>query len=255
MIGDKQQEQGFVTVATKVSENMARVLNQIARKKGIKVYELMQLVCWFLVRYTSDEHNLNEDINRLMIMFHSEVGWKEAFNLCNPTGENEVAQELLILQQPGKRGFGAVLVDKPFMGKWTQTENVNHLVERVIEVCLPDVYKRLRLLATEMDCQSLAEALIMMADAQTIEWLNEQNRREMEGAANMHDYAGAIEYGQKYVRHPNRTPDSVAKQMSIHFDESDLPDLPELQDNEGEFKGNADDGFKYDGFRPFDQEP
>ena len=41
MIGDKQQEQGFVTVATKVSESMAHVLNQIARAKGIKVYKTM----------------------------------------------------------------------------------------------------------------------------------------------------------------------------------------------------------------------
>ena len=253
MVGDNQKEQGFVTVATKVSENMARVLNQIAKKKGIKVYELMQLVCWFLVRYTSDEHNLNEDINRLMIMFHSEVGWKEAFNLCNPTVDNEVAQELLILQQPGKRGFGAVLVDKPFMGKWTQTENVNRIVERIIEVCLPDVYKRLRLLATEKDCKSLAEVLIMMADAQTIEWLNEQNRREMEGAANMHDYAGAIEYGKKHKRVPHYDPDS-AEQQRIHFEPDDVPDLPELDDNEGEFKGNADDGL-IDGVRPFDVEP
>ena len=35
MVGDNQKEQGFVTVATKVSESMARVLNQIARKKGM----------------------------------------------------------------------------------------------------------------------------------------------------------------------------------------------------------------------------
>ena len=71
MIGDNQKEQGFVTVATKVSPEMARVLNQIARAKGIKVYELMQLVCWFLVKYTSDEHNLSEDMQKLMILFHS----------------------------------------------------------------------------------------------------------------------------------------------------------------------------------------
>ena len=91
----------------------------------------------------------------------------------------------------------------------------------------------------------------MMADAQTIEWLNEQNRREMEGAANMHDYAGAIEYGRRTKRVPHYDPDSV--QQRIHFDESDVPDLPELDDNEGEFKGDADDGL-IDGVRPFDVE-
>ena len=256
MIGENQKDQGFVTVATKISENMARVLNQIARKKGIKVYELMQLVCWFLIRFTSDEHNLSEDINRLMIMFHSDVGWKNAFNLCNPTIESEVAQELLILQQPGKRGFGAVLVDKPFMGTWTQTENVNHIVERVIEVCLPDVYKRLRILATEMDCQSLVEVLVSMADTNTTEWISEQNRREMEGVSNMHDYAGAIEYGNKYKRVPHRTPDSVANQQQqrIVFDDYDreVSDY-EAKDWEGEHTGNADEVL-IEGIKSFEQE-
>ena len=72
-------------------------------------------------------------------------------------------------------------------------------------------------------------------------------------AANMHDYAGAIEYGKKTKRIPHYDPDS-AQQQRIHFDESDVPDLPELNDNEGEFKGDADDGL-IDGVRPFDVEP
>ena len=236
MIGDKQKEQGFVTVATKVSESMARVLNLIARKKGIKVYELMQLVCWFLVRYTSDEHNLSEDINRLMIMFHSESGWKDAFNLCNPSVETEVAQELLILQQPGKKGFGAVLVDKPFMGKWTQTENVNQIVERVIEVCMPDVYEHLRELATNMECTSLTEALITLADAKSIEYLNERNRREMEGCV-LNDCGKQYQYGARTKRVPHYSPDSNPYQQTIHFDDNDskLADY-EAEGWEGEYR-------------------
>ena len=253
MIGENQKEQGFVTVATKVSESMARVLNQIARAKGIKVYELMQLVCWFLVKYTSDEHNLSEDMQKLMILFHSEVGWKEAFNLCNPSADTEIAQEILILQQTDKRGFGAVMVDKPFMGKWTETENVNQIVERALNVCLPDVYLRLRRLATKKDMQ-IVELLVDMVDNETLEYINEENRREMEGAANMHDYAGAIEYGNKHKRVPHRTPDSLNLQQKIVFDDGDREVVDyEAQGWEGEHKGNSDDGM-IDGVRPFDQE-
>ena len=46
MIGDNQKEQGFVTVATKVSESMARVLNEIARAKGIKVGMIRPITLW-----------------------------------------------------------------------------------------------------------------------------------------------------------------------------------------------------------------
>ena len=76
----------------------------------------------------------------------------------------------------------------------------------------------------------------------------------MPGYGENHDYGKAIEYGHKFKRKPHRTPDSVEnQQQTIHFDENDVPDLPELQDNEGEFKGNSDDGL-IDGVRPFDQE-
>ncbi len=253
MVGEKQQEQGFVTVATKVSESMARVLNQIARAKGIKVYELMQLVCWFLVRFTSDKHNLSEDINRLMILFHSEVGWKDAFNLCNPTAETEIAEEILILQQAGKRGFGAVKVRKPFMGKWEETENVNEIAERVLNVCLPNIYLRLRRLAIMKGVQ-VVELLSEMVDNETLEFINEQNRQEMQGAT-MTDTGKDYGYGQKTKSLNHRTPDSLANaQQRIQFDDDDreVADY-EAQGWEGEHKGNSDDGL-IDGIRPFDVE-
>ena len=95
----------------------------------------------------------------------------------------------------------------------------------------------------------------MMADAQTIEWLNEQNRREMEGAANMHDYAGSIEYGKRMKRVPHRTPDSLNLQQKIVFDGDDRDTANmEAEDWEGEHKGNSDDGL-IDGIKPFDVEP
>ena len=253
MIGDNQKEQGFVTVATKVSESMAHVLNQIARAKGIKVYELMQLVCWFLVKYTSDEHNLSEDMQKLMILFHSEVGWKEAFNLCNPSADTEIAQEILILQQTDKRGFGAVMIDKPFMGKWTETENVNQIVARVLNVCLPDVYMRLRRLATMKGVQVI-EQLAEMVDNETFEYINEQNRLEMQGAT-MTDTGRGYAYGAKTKSLKHRTPDSLANsQQRIQFDDDDrdVADY-EAQGWEGEHKGNSDDGL-VDGTRPFTEE-
>lgn len=233
---DKDKKKGFVPVATKVSREAARVLNLIAKKKGMEVYELMQLVCSFLVRYTSDQHNMSEEMNRLMILFHSEVGWKDAFNLCNPTAETEVAEEILILQQKGKKGFGAVKIMKPYMGTWLQTENALDIVERVIEVCIPSAYKSLRELATTKGCDRVGEALVSLADAQNVEYLNEQTRREMEGAV-MADNNKALNYGAKTKQLHHRTPDSVALQQPIIFDDNDrtIADY-ESQDWEGEFR-------------------
>ena len=262
---EQKREKDFVTVATKVSPEMASVLNLIARQKNITVYELMQLVCWFLVRYTSDRHNMSDEMNKLMMMFHNEVGWKDAFNRCNPTAETEVCEEILIMQQTGKSGFGAVKIQKPWMGAWLQTDNQLDIVERVLEVCLPAVYKHLRELADTMDCKRVGEALVALADDQTIEYLNEQTRREMEGAVK-NDYGRAVEYGNRSKRIPHYTPDeNPYHQQRIVFDDDDADTADrEVHDfqgqyqykpNEGEHRGNADEGFEYDGFRPFGVEP
>lgn len=229
MIGEQEDNSKFVNVSTKVRPETAEVLNRIAMSRGIKVYELLQLMCQVLVRATSDTHNLSDEINRILILFHSEPGWKDAFNLCNPTAENEVAEEVLIIQQKDKKGFGAVKVEKPFMGDWTQTENSDQIVSRVLEVCMPGVYRRIRRLGAAMQCQSLTDLLITLTDAHTIMQLEEEDRREMEAANNYTDNGRQYAYGQRTKIHHHRTPDGeAARQQRIQFGADDVPDLPEL---------------------------
>lgn len=219
-----------MTVATKISPESAEVLNRIARSRGMEVYELLQLMCQVLIRSTSDIHNLSDEINQLLILFHSEPGWKDAFNICNPTAETEIAEEILILQQKDKKGFGAIKVTKPWMGEWTQTENAEYIVGRVLEVCMPGVIKRIRELGASMGCKSLTQLLITLTDAKEILHLEEQDRREMEAANDYTDNGRRYAYGQRTRIHHHRTPDGeAARQQRIRFNADDVPDLPELE--------------------------
>ncbi len=227
----EQEDNGkFVNVSTKVSPETAETLNRIAKSRGMKVYELLQLMCWVLVRATSDVHNLSDEINRILVLFHAEPGWKDAFNLCNPTAQSEVVEEILILQQEGKKGFGAVKVTKPWMGEWLQTENADNIVSRVLEVCMPGVSQRIRQLGRDMQCTSLTDLLITLTDARTIMHLEEQDRREMEAANDFTENGRRYAYGQRTKIHHHRTPDGeAARQQRIQFDTDDVPDLQELE--------------------------
>jgi hypothetical protein len=60
-----------------------------------------------------------------------------------------------------------------------------------------------------MDVDSLSELLLLMLDAQTTEWLNEQDAIEMKGEA-MYDSRGRkIEYGKRTKQKQHRTPDTL----------------------------------------------
>jgi hypothetical protein len=180
-------------------------------------------------------------------MMESDVGWQKAFNIANPNGL-KVAQVILILEQEGRKGFGAVMIDRPFFGDARQTECVDSILERVTEVTMRGIYRRLRLMGAKMDCQSLSDVLLTMIDAQTILDLDEGFRAELPGMGDYNYNGKQIAYGKKTKAKQHRTPDSVAQDQRIKFDDYDreVADY-EVQDWEGEHRGNADEGYAIHG--------
>jgi predicted DNA-binding ribbon-helix-helix protein len=81
----QDRREGYQTVATKISNMAYERLNKIARKKGLTIYELIQMVCDTLIRYMDDRHNLSEEMERAMSIFEHLTGWADALNLADPT--------------------------------------------------------------------------------------------------------------------------------------------------------------------------
>lgn len=239
----------FQVIATKVSATTKELIGRLCRKKGLTEYEMLQMMCDCLVRYMDDRHNLTPELEQAMAMFEHMVGWKDAYNLADPTTEGEVQEAVYITadREGRRRGFRAHMVTKPFMGQWEQTDNAVTIYERMTEVLMPEIYRKLRLLAVDMDCTSIVELMHTMIDAQTIMELNSDFRREFEDA-NRSDYGRPIEYGQRTRQKKHRTPDSLASDQRIKFTPEDVPDIQELKHDSGE---NMENNM---GFRPFDQE-
>ena len=261
MIGEQNsQESGFKNVSTKVPVWVADLLNIICKARGTDVYGLLKLVLEFIIETAKVNGPVPPQMQTILNMLKMDVDWNKAFAFSDPTAQMDVAQVILILQQhDGKQprhGFGLCMIDKPFLPGETPTMTlcVDDILERVVEITMAGLSKQLRQVGETIKSESLRETLTVMCDEQLLHYLRELDANEMPGFGDRHDYGKVIEYDQKYKRLRHRTPDSIANsQQRIHFDESDVPDLPELQDNEGEFKGNGDDGL-IDGVRPFDVE-
>lgn len=225
MIGNQNNNEKYNVLSTKISPAMAEVFNQICDALKVDTYHIMQQFAYTFIRACSPQHQLSPEIQKVLTMLESDAAWQHAFNICNPDGL-EVSQVILILEQKGKKGFGAVMVDKPFMSHATQTECVDDIVERVIEVCMKGIYRRLRRLAVDMDCQHLSDLLITMTDAQDIHNLAEADAQEMQGPNNFTDYGKEYAYGKKTKSKHRRTPDSLAQQQQrIKFKPEDTPDI------------------------------
>ena len=244
----KRDDVKFVPMGTKISPSAAVVWDAICQARQTDTYHMLQYFIYTMIKAAADPHGINPDIQKILTMLNTDAGWQKAFNLCAPNVKTKVAQVVLILEQEGKEGFGAVMIDKPFMGNATYTTCVDDILERVAEVSMPGLYKQLRQIGIDLDSQSLRETLTLLCDSQQVENLNNSDKAELPGYGNYHDYGKPIEYGQRTKRKKHRTPDSLANsQQPIRFTEEDKQTAQDELDS-------GKDMDKEMGFRPFGSE-
>lgn len=220
----KESNRKYIVKNTKICTSLDQVFDRLCEIKGSDTYHVLQWFAYTFIRASSPLHELSPEIQKLMTLMECEYSWQHAFNLCNPDGL-KVSQVVLILEQQKKKGFGAVMVDKPFMDSARQTECVDDIVERMLEVCMPGVWRRLRLLAAEMQCTHLSDLLITMIERQRDINLEDADRAEMTGPGNYTDFGRVYEYGRKTKSvHHKTIKENEAKPQKIQFKPEDTPE-------------------------------
>lgn len=238
---NQNNKDNYALLQTKISPQQADLLDAICNALGVNTYQIFQMFFYTLCKASAPMHELSPEIRKLMTLMETDAGWAEAFNMANPD-RLKVAQVVLILEQKDHKGFGAVMIDRPFMSDARMTECVDDILERVCEVTMHGIYRRLRLIGAEHDCTNLSDILLTMVDAQTVLDMDEASKIEMKGEA-LYDYRGRpIKYGARTKAKQHRTPDSLArdqriKQQTIVFDDSDR----ETADNEVKLNDREDE--------------
>ncbi len=215
-------DEKFVPMGTKISPAAAEVWNAICDSMGTDTYHMLQNFIYTMIRAAADPHTLNPDIQKILTMLEADAGWQKAFNLCAPNLKAKVSQVVLILEQEGRKGFGAVMIDKPFMGEATMTECTDDILERVCEVTMRGIYRRLRLLGARMECNNLSDVLLTMIDSQTMMQLDGELQNELPQAGDRADNGKTYAYGKRTKSKYRRTIDGVAnRQQRIVFNDDD----------------------------------
>ena len=241
MIGE-DNNQGFEPKGTKISPAMAVVWDAVCEALGTNTYDLIQQFIYSMIRAASEQHEKSPEIQRLMDALDLDPGWQNAINLCAPNGKLKISQMVLIVEQEDKQGFGMVMLNKPYMGDVTQTENVNLIIERVLEVGLKKIYRKLRMIKADMRVNWLSDVLASMIDAQDLLNAEQADREELPGMGDHTVNGKRIIYGNKAKAKQHRTPDSLDadkryQQTHIAFDDYDreVADM-EVADWEGEHR-------------------
>ena len=227
---------------TKISPAMAVVWDAVCEALGTNTYDLIQQFIYAMIRAASEQHDKSPEIQRLLDALDLDPGWQNAINLCAPNGKLKISQMVLIVEQNDKQGFGMVMLNKPYMGDVTQTENVNLIIERVLEVGLKKIYRKLRIIKADMRVNWLSDVLASMIDAQDLLNAEQADREELPGMGDHTVNGKRIIYGNKAKAKHHRTPDSLDadkryQQTHIVFgdDDREIADY-EVKDWEGEHR-------------------
>ena len=222
----EQNNQNFEPKGTKISPAMAVVWDAVCEALGTNTYDLIQQFIYAMIRAASEQHDKSPEIQRLLDALDLDPGWQNAINLCAPNGKLKISQMVLIVEQEDKQGFGMVMLNKPYMGDVTQTENVNLIIERVLEVGLKKIYRKLRMIKADMRVNWLSDVLASMIDAQDLLNAEQADRDELPGMGDHTMNGKRIIYGNKAKAKQHRTPDSLDadkryQQTNIVFGDDD----------------------------------
>lgn len=221
MNNNNDDNKKFAEMATKISPAAAEVWNEICEARKTNTYHMLQNFIYTMIRAAADYHALNPDIQKILTMLETDAGWQKAFNLCAPNADTRVAQVVLILEQKDRKGFGAVMIDKPFMGDAQMTECTDEILERVTEVTMPGIYRRVRLLGGQMDCNNLSDVLLTLIERQSNEEIDRQNQQEMQGPSNYTDYGKEYAYGKRTKVKHHKSVDMYDRQQRISFSDAE----------------------------------
>lgn len=199
-------------IATKISIPTFRRLTKILHRVGVTSYTLMQNFIDVFIRYGDDRHNLTPEMEELMTAFEHCDGWDKQFNLADPDARPQITEATYYLRDKEKRGVRVVHVELPFFGHWSQTWNIQMILEKFLCLTFPSLYKRLRALAVVRDCTSILELLIQVVN----EYESEENKAELRRPF---EDAERSEWGRK----PHTQPYKIKHRHTV--DEMDSPDL------------------------------
>ena len=213
-----KDEGNFVSVAGKISTWSYGRIMRILKRKGLNIYQMIQNFCDTIIRYMDDKHNRTPDVEKAMNMFEGMIGWENNFNLCDPNTKPEISEATYYLsdftKDKEKKGVRVVHVERPLMDKWTQTFNVQQILERFMCLTFPSLYRRLRFIAVCRECTSILELLIDIVGELEREEDKKELLRDFEDA-DRGDFGQKPHEGQPYKRPYEASQDTLFKDELI----------------------------------------
>lgn len=193
-----KEKEKYEMMQTKVSPETFKRIKQIEEKLHMKAYGIIQMMVDCIVRYMDDRHNLTPEMEQAMSIFEHMVGWASALNLADPSVAKEIGEATYYLYDKDgkKKGVRGVHITRPYFTEWKQDFNIQHILERNLELLIPETYERMRRVCAQLGFDSMLEFFNFVVDHFSQEQDIAELRSIFEDAARA-DNGKEVAYGQR----------------------------------------------------------
>ena len=155
-------------ISARVSIEFKARLESLCEQYGFSINILVKLLAETFLRNADKEHNISEDLMKVIRLFENIPGWKKSVCLSDGIDGMEITEAFYVLKQPKKRGSRIVHVSMPLLKNdeegWTENFNIQQQLERFMELTNESLYKHLRCLSTDLGTVSLLDTIHTIAN-------------------------------------------------------------------------------------------
>lgn len=207
---DQNNKGSYVVINTKVSPIMAKVLEEIAERVGVKPYRFIQQIVCSMIKYMDSSHPLTPELEQLMQIFLADLAkCKTSYNFADPTAQAQITDAIFIIgDRKHAEGRQSVAVDSPYLNHATENWNVMQQLEMMICKVLPDWYRKLRILGAKLDTRNVYETLQTVINEALKDDPDAEYLRELFSDNQNTESGKTLTLDHKRVRRPGRESDT-----------------------------------------------
>ena len=158
------EKKDMVPVGTKVSPEAKALFHLTCDDLGVSEYDALQMFIDVFIRMRSNKQDMSPELEQLINLFDPKA-WKDGIRLTDPVRNMKIAEAIYLLTEQGRNGERGVMVQGAHNDMWRkETYNIQEIVERFVCMLLPNIYRVLRMMGSDMGTNSIYETLCRIVD-------------------------------------------------------------------------------------------
>lgn len=151
-------------IGSKASPEAKKLFEQICEDIGCSAYDAFQMFMDVMIQMRSPKQDISPELEQLISLFDPKT-WKDGIRLTDPVKDMRITEAIYFLTEQGRQGARGVHVQGAYNDMWRkQTYNIQEIVERFVCMLLPNIYRVLRMMSTDMGTNSIYETLCRIVD-------------------------------------------------------------------------------------------